>query len=370
MTSLRHTTLFIALIFSQFSLAEPENVAEETCEDVHIPKETNIESVKSLGSFVPAKAVKRVHSKYPDSEAKAGNEGWVQISYVIDTEGNVVDPVVEDSVGGRAFRRNALRAVKNWKFKPAMKDGKPTQMCHQSVQFDFAIEGKQGASRKFVRKYKELYELINNDQYEDAEKLLADLKAKNNTNRYENAFLSDTEAKLARKRNDPVREVKSLRKTLFTANTHKKDKKTFNDDYTALIHQRLFVLSVNAGSYADALDYANKLKKLNQGETYYAKIADSVEKVESIIKSDESIFVPFTIGESGTKFHRLVRNKFAFTSIEGVLESVEVRCESHREAFTVAEDSIWNIPASWGQCQVMVRGKSGASFNLVEVNKA
>jgi hypothetical protein len=98
-----------------------------------------------------------------------------------------------------------------------------------------------------------------------------------------------------------------------------------------------------------------------------SEITPLIAKVREHIDSDSAIQVEVTIDERGNWFHTLVRNQFAFDGIEGKLDTVEVRCESHRERFTVAENHIWNIPESWGQCRVLVEGQENAAFNLIEV---
>jgi hypothetical protein len=64
-----------------------------------------------------------------------------------------------------------------------------------------------------------------------------------------------------------------------------------------------------------------------------------------------------------------VRSKFAFGNIQGELDTVEVRCDTHREKFTVAEAHVWQIPNSWGQCQVMEERGRGERRYLIEVAK-
>ena len=84
------------------------------CDDV-VDKalaETAPAEVKSITAFTPAKTLTRVDPKYPVSAARKGHEGWVKMSYVIDEQGNVQDPIVEDHGGNKAFKQKALTALK------------------------------------------------------------------------------------------------------------------------------------------------------------------------------------------------------------------------------------------------------------------
>ncbi|MCU7554740.1 energy transducer TonB [Alteromonas sp. ASW11-19] len=325
------------------------------------------EEVARITSFTPAEAVDRENPRYPRQAAQHGQEGWVQMSYVIDEEGNVLDAVVEDYVGNTLFKRSALRALKQWKFTPAMQDGKPTQQCHQKVQFDFYIDGARGASRQFVAAYKDIEALIRTDNLAEAEKGLQTLHERTDSNRYENAWLYSLDAMLAKKLNDGRRELKSLRRAVASARSHDEKHATFDSNYTAFMYQRQFVLHTRFLQLADALAAAEKLAAMEGQADHLAAIQPAIDKIHAYIASADNIFVPLALDESGVEFHALSRNQFAFADILGQLDTVEVRCETQREIFTVAEAHIWTIPESWGACRVLVAGQAGAAFNLVEV---
>lgn len=64
---------------------------------------------------------------YPDLARKAGIEGRVYVQFVVDEHGNVVDPKVIRGIGG-GCDEEALRAVKNAKFRPGMQRGRPVKV--------------------------------------------------------------------------------------------------------------------------------------------------------------------------------------------------------------------------------------------------
>ena len=94
--------------------------------------------------------IERVAPKYPVSMARKGAEGWVQLNFVVGTDGSVNDIVVVDSTGMQAFEKAAVKAMKSWQYSPAFIDGKPIEQCHNKVQMDFKLDGgKRGVRRKF-----------------------------------------------------------------------------------------------------------------------------------------------------------------------------------------------------------------------------
>lgn len=60
--------------------------------------------------------------KYPEIAKKAGVEGRVFLQFVVDENGNVVDPVVTRGIGA-GCDEEALRAIMTAKFKPGMQRG-------------------------------------------------------------------------------------------------------------------------------------------------------------------------------------------------------------------------------------------------------
>ncbi|MGK0370123.1 MAG: TonB family protein [Glaciecola sp.] len=331
--------------------------------------QTPADRVELITAFNPAKTIDRVDPNYPRQAARAGAEGWVQMSYVIDIDGNVQDPVVEDFGGHYTFKRSALRAIKDWKFTPAMKDGKPTEQCHQTVQFDFTMDNNYGATKRFIKKYKEADAFIKSKDYAAAQTIVSKLYESKNLNRYENAWLWSIDAILGRMLGDDIRELTSISRTLASSKSHNTEKKIFDDEYIGFLHQRLFNLQAQSGRLAAALETAQNIKSLPDAESRLKSIQGTIAQINKLIASDEHLFVNVDLQDTGTHFHMLARNKFAFSEIQGQVETVEVRCETRRVKFTVAEDFVWTIPAKWGQCQVMVKGDTEATFDLVEIKK-
>jgi TonB family protein len=88
-----------------------------------------------------------------------GREGWVVLSYVVTSEGEIASPMIEDSSGGEEFEASALRMLEQWNYEPATLNGAPVDqsMVHRRVIF-LLENGSGGASRSF-RAYGEIQEL-------------------------------------------------------------------------------------------------------------------------------------------------------------------------------------------------------------------
>jgi TonB family protein len=356
---------------------QPYLIAQENAQENKLPcdiveeevlENTPQDAVELITAFNPAKPVERVNPTFPSSAARVNAEGWVQMSYVIDKDGNVQDPMIEDSGGHSSFKRSALKAISQWKFEPAMKDGKATEQCHQSIQFDFALADNAGADRRFIRDYKKLEALIMSGEYTAAETLIETMHDDKRHNRYENAWLWSIDASLASKQGDQHREMKSISRTLASSKSHSAENKTFDDNYVGILHKRLFLLQAQSSLLGAALKTLEDIKALPNADSLLESLESTTAKLSEYLASDKHIFVNVELEDSGEYFHKLARNKFAFANIQGQVDTVEVRCKTRREKFTVAEDFVWSIPQTWGECQVVVQGESETKFDLVEVS--
>jgi protein TonB len=83
-------------------------------------------------------AVAQIQPTHPRDLLKAKVEGQVVLLFVVDEEGRVEDPRVENS-SRPEFEKPALDAVRKWKFKPGTKEGAPVKTyIRQPIRFSIA----------------------------------------------------------------------------------------------------------------------------------------------------------------------------------------------------------------------------------------
>ncbi|MDO6445726.1 TonB family protein [Colwellia sp. 1_MG-2023] len=88
-----------------------------------------------------ATPIVRIEPKYPIQAARDGKEGWVKLSFSINEIGGVEDVTVIDAEPKRIFDKEARRALRKWKYKPKVVDGKPLRQTGLTVQLDFKMDG-------------------------------------------------------------------------------------------------------------------------------------------------------------------------------------------------------------------------------------
>lgn len=78
-----------------------------------------------------------VEPRYPHH---ATGEGWVKLSFDINASGEPVNIKIMDADPKRVFERSARRALSKWRYKPAIKDGKPVRQIGNEVTLEFKLE--------------------------------------------------------------------------------------------------------------------------------------------------------------------------------------------------------------------------------------
>jgi TonB family protein len=76
---------------------------------------------------------------YPPELKRKGTEGFAEVAFVVDAQGNVQNVRVLSS-SMREFERAAMEAISKWKFKPGRKGGKPVA-TNMSVPINFRLDG-------------------------------------------------------------------------------------------------------------------------------------------------------------------------------------------------------------------------------------
>ncbi|GAB5380026.1 MAG: hypothetical protein Alis3KO_15700 [Aliiglaciecola sp.] len=321
-------------------------------------------SSELLYEMVEAKPLERKAARYPEESARRGQEGWVQVSYVIDNNGQVIDPVIIDSSGVKDFEKATLRAIKKWQYSPAMRDGKPIQQCQMKVQMDFVLGGSEGVRRTFRKHYNLANEFIRDGQLEEAEKTIATMKRKKIWNMYENAWFWLLDAKIALGLNDNSRELESLKRAV---SSNEGDTYLGSKIFLASL-RRIFILQINEESYSEALETYETIAAQPDSSQVKDSLKETADMLIAHLESEEALVRTRQIGARGVGVHKLYRNSFGVSELNGNLETVDIRCQSKRTKFTFKEDSMWSVPASWGECSVLFEGDEGTSFKIVEVN--
>ncbi len=85
--------------------------------------------------------VRQVRPTYPAAAARRRQEGWVEVSFNVDTSGKVTEVTVLRSQPRGVFDRDATRAVSQWQFQPALANGRATTKS-LTRRIEFSLRGQ------------------------------------------------------------------------------------------------------------------------------------------------------------------------------------------------------------------------------------
>lgn len=82
----------------------------------------------------------RVEPRFPTEAARQGISGWVMLNFSIDESGSVTDVSVVAAEPKNIFEREAIRALRRWKYQPQLVEGKAVKQTNLQVQLDFQLQ--------------------------------------------------------------------------------------------------------------------------------------------------------------------------------------------------------------------------------------
>lgn len=367
----------------------------------NLPKQLqpSVDVAKELTALIDAKAIKRVAPKFPIDEAREGRDGWVRLSFIIEPDGTTSSPIIESSSGSKNFEKEALRAVKKWKFEPATENGEKVQQCNNSVQMDFKMNrDKAGVSKKFKRLYSKFAKVLDENNNAEIEKYAQRIKNYKMYTSFETYYQYSILAEYHRYKGDKSSELAALNRALGSMGSsglfarlaneknvsaegvklsvgEKRENKVAksikkSDALTAkllppILHQKLMI-ELDFGQISNALDTTNKLLLLSKGTKREAPYSKQKQALESLVNSDKHITTRAEVGDGLLWHYRLLRNEFSFADIKGHLLSLDVRCKNKRHLYTINNQSKWRIPESWQDCSLYIKGERGSQFTLIE----
>ncbi len=82
------------------------------------------------------RATHRVDPKYPRRALRRKQKGWVKVQFIITASGKVKSPFVVSSKPSGVFDKEALKAIRRWKFKARIVNGQAVaQKAVQTIKF-------------------------------------------------------------------------------------------------------------------------------------------------------------------------------------------------------------------------------------------
>lgn len=80
---------------------------------------------------------------YPEYARRRGINGFVILQFIVDINGRVVEPSVQQANPQGYFETAAIRAIKQWRFSPGRNDKGTPVRCRLQMRIDFILKDSQ-----------------------------------------------------------------------------------------------------------------------------------------------------------------------------------------------------------------------------------
>ena len=300
---------------------------------------------------------------FPSELRINGNEGWVELSYIVDKEGKVKDPIILASVGGPAFEKTAKEALNNLKYTPAVYKGTTVEQSVGSEVVEFLLDQTfEGIDQGFSNAYNEMIFLYKNNNTEEGDAALDKLAKSQDLTLEELSMLELARGHSAAQRGKPMEQLQHIRNA--SVNTGKY--LATNKEMLMVALQTRFALAVKNSFFNEAFATYNLIEAIDPLYENLTALALVYAPMKNAVDIGQLISVKGEIGQHGHFAYTPIRRVFAFASAEEGVTEFEPRCANKNQRFPVNTQNEWKIPESWGECSVVIYGTPGAKFELYE----
>ena len=308
-----------------------------------------------------AEALSQVVVEYPTELRIFGQEGWVQVGFIIDKTGNVTNPIIEGSVGGPVFEETAVKALEHLKYKPALYKGSPVEESVTGLFIPFLLDQTfEGVDTDFATAFNSLLDLFNTNQYPEAETALEALSKSQDLTLSEVSMLEVARGYNAIQKNDPYEQIHHLRNASVNFGAY------LPIEMLDRVLQTRIALAAKMSLFDEAQQSFALLEHADPSNDKLTRLAMMIAPIQKALDLGQIVQVHGTISERGYWAYQPVRRNFSFATADAGIKEIEPRCEIRNQRFTVNTESEWRIPKSWGACSVVIYGEPGAKFSLYE----
>lgn len=334
------------------------------------PKPTILRCETGCPKWTDPKPIGTHSVVFPTSEKNATppfeSDAYVLIHFAITADGHVKDPELVKVVGPQSFAEAALKAVKDWTYEPATADGAPVETPNWKTETNFVFDRTVGARPLVVRKYSEARRLIREQKYSEAVTVLTPVLSMERLNFYERQMVSS----LLADANLGLKDYLSARE--YAQDATLLGGRFLDANGRATAGRLMVIANAVTGHYADALNWYDWLKKLDNGIGAEDPASQIIDDVKARLAKPDPISVMGRIPSSSFRVvwtHTLLRRNFAFPMVKGKLSSFTLDCDRQKIESAISTTAEWHVPKSWSNCTILVRGDPGATFELVEANE-
>jgi len=334
------------------------------------PFKQNSNAQETQEVFTGPTPIEMVAPIYPRSAAQKGEEGWVILNFMVDTDGNTFEPSVAMSTGNRLLEEAAIIALGKSEWKPATlvpgdnAQGDPVTIeGASSYIFRFELDGNsRGARRSFANRYRKLGQSFSEMDSETAKVQIQEINDFGALNNYEYALLALANFDYHRLFDpDEAQELSFLINAVGVGPHVNIEVGYLPEERLTPAKTYLFMLLVKAGKYQEALDVYYSLRGVWADTT---RFDSTVEQIHKLAVDDSKYLIKGKTDRNGEWRIVLLKTGFYINGLGNRISEIRLRCDKKFQFFQYKEDTTYQVPRSWGKCSVQILASADIEFEF------
>ena len=328
---------------------------------------SNIEVEANNRDFIAAEIIEESTKwgvSYPGKAINTNRSGAVELIYIVNASGKPTEIVI-GAYTNKMFIKPAIKAIKKYRYTPALLNGEPVQPVKSKV---FNFSGRY-LNSKVVDKFDENYELFKQEFSKPEpdltllQKHLKRMAGMRQANPTAQAILNHAKMAYAEKYLPLEKKIEATKVVdIFGLGRLGATRKR-------LVKQRLVSLYFETGRYGDAVKVINSLqlyKLRSSRESKKSIFVETLDQIDEIKNSEKSFYNAIEVNDRGYVLRNLLKNRFTVDQVVGQIDELVFRCETkfYRMRFDLNKD--YQVPASWGSCNLQILGEGGTKGLLLE----
>lgn len=315
-----------------------------------------------VDSFKGPVLLDQVTPEYPINQLRAGEEAWVELYFMVDTDGKPYEVTAIDSIGHSSFRNAAIRAVKKWTYQPALYNGSNID-AGARFKVVFSIENQsRGASDWFVRLQKGLRQAISENEKEKADEYLNTLETTRRLNLYEDALFNFAKYEYMAKWGTEDQQLQALDRAI----AHESLGTYLPTDVFVYALGKQLPLLLKKRDYQRAMVANMNLAKQDVSDETRSRLDSIRLALEELRKNQEPYDLTASLDENATWNICLFKDEFWFEDVQGRIVELKLRCQRDKQLFRYQPGVKYKIEEHFGACYLEVLGDRGTTFRLFQ----
>jgi hypothetical protein len=288
-------------------------------------------------------------------------EGWIELRYSVRADGTTADVRVIDVVPPGLDAAAAVAVAESWTFEPATAKGAPIDWHNNVAVIAFDRDGTEtDASPAFAAAYEEVVELVSSGRYARAKARNERMQSELAVDLYEIGLAQMQLAAIEHALGDPHAALDAIRRATAPA----VPQLSAAELETALMHR--FLLEVHLGRGADALDTYERRVAMSRLPEDDPMTRQAAALEQALTAPRAGLVVQGRLDGDGREEHVLTWRTFAVAGIDARDAAIEAECHRNKANLPFDADVELTLPATWGECVLLLEGPPNAAFTLYE----